>query len=165
MNEAQSLTVEIDVVRVCAQAGRGASSYYSTPLSRTPIWSSLKMFVPRAVRLKGVKETQRPKLPKSQAKPPPSKDETNSKDALVEAMGETSMNSPAPQQDTTRGPRFTSKPVTPDYIAQLAAGIELIFTDYAHQEEERSKWLKDHYRVVDGEENCKPSTERRLHSY
>ena len=42
----------------------------------------------------------------------------------------------------------------PEYIAQRAAGIELIFTDYAHQEQERLKWLQDRYRVVDGEENC-----------
>ena len=108
------------------------------------------MFVPRAVRLKGVKETQRPKVAKQLPDPPSGKDETNSKDALVEAMGETSMNSPAPQQDTAsdaqapaRGPRFTTKPVTPEYIAQLAAGIELIFTDYAHQAAERSRWLHD----------------------
>lgn len=119
------------------------------------------MFVPRAVRLKGVKEPPRPKLSKPSEKSQASKDDTNSKDALVEAMGETSMNSPAPLQDTmsdapapVRGPRFTTKPVTPEFIAQLAAGIELIFTDYAHQEEERSRWLKDRYRVVDGEENC-----------
>ncbi|KAJ4335141.1 hypothetical protein N0V95_008983 [Ascochyta clinopodiicola] len=75
-------------------------------------------------------------------------------------MGETSMNSPAPQQDTAsgaaapaRGPRFTTRPVTPEYIAQLAAGIELIFTDYAHQEEERSRWLKNRYRAIDGEKD------------
>ncbi|KAF2624153.1 hypothetical protein BU25DRAFT_162395 [Macroventuria anomochaeta] len=118
------------------------------------------MFVPRAVRLKGVKESQRPKISKPQTIPQSRKDETNRKDALVEAMGETSMNSPAPPHDTasdaaapTRGPRFTTKPVTPEYVAQLAAGIELIFTDYAHQEEERSRWLKDRYRVVDGEKD------------
>ena len=75
-------------------------------------------------------------------------------------MVETSMNSPAPQQDTasdtpalTRGPRFTTKPVTPEYIAQLAAGIQLIFTDYAHQEKSRASWLKERYREIDGEQN------------
>lgn len=120
------------------------------------------MFVPRAVRLKGVKEPPRPKLAKPAGTAQASKDDTNSKDALVDAMGDTSMNSPAPQQDLTldapaptRGPRFTTKPVTPEYIAQIAAGIELIFTDYAHQEEERSTWLTNRYRVIDGEENCK----------
>ncbi|KAH6618879.1 hypothetical protein C7974DRAFT_38794 [Boeremia exigua] len=118
------------------------------------------MFVPRAVRLKGVKEPQRPKVAKSPVTPSLSKNEANSKDALVQAMGETGMNSPAPQQNIasdvpapTRGPRFTTKPVTADYVAQLAAGIELIFTDYAHQEEQRSRWLRDRYRVVDGEKD------------
>lgn len=119
------------------------------------------MFVPRVVRLKGVKESQRPKLKRTLVKAPSGKDEVDSKDALVQAMGETSMNSPGPQQEQTheeaptRGPRFTTKPVTPEYIAQLAAGIELIFTDYAHQEKERSKWLKDRYRMVGDERNCR----------
>ena len=54
----------------------------------------------------------------------------------------------------TRGPRFTTKPVTPEYIAQLAAGIQLIFTDYAHQEKSRASWLKERYREIDGEQNC-----------
>ena len=119
------------------------------------------MFVPRAVRLKGVKEAPRPKAAKPSTNQQASKDATNSKDALVEAMGETSMNSSAPQQDTasdtpalTRGPRFTTKPVTPEYIAQLAAGIQLIFTDYAHQEKSRASWLKERYREIDGEQNC-----------
>lgn len=122
--------------------------------------ATLKMFVPRAVRLKGVKEPQRPKVVKRPGIPQASTHEANSKDALVQAMDETSMNSPA-QHDTasdvtapTRGPRFTIKPITPEYIAQLAAGIELIFTDYAHQEEGRSKWLRDRYRLVDGADNC-----------
>lgn len=119
------------------------------------------MFVPRAVRLKGVKEPPRSRLSKPSAETQTSKDDTNSRDGLVEAMGDTSMNSPTPQRDVasdvpapSRGPRFTTKPVTPEYIAQLAAGIELIFTDYAHQEEERSRWLKNRYREVDGEKKC-----------
>lgn len=119
------------------------------------------MFVPRVVRLKGVKESRRPKLKRPLANEPPGRDEVDSKDALVEAMGETSMNSPGLQQEQTyqeaptRGPRFTTKPITPEFIAQLAAGIELIFTDYAHQEKEGSKWLKNRYRVVDNESKCR----------
>lgn len=119
------------------------------------------MFVPRAVRLKGVKEPPRPRLLKPSAKSQTSKDDTNSRAGLVEATGDASMDSPPPQRDVasdapapSRGPRFTTKPVTPEYISQLAAGIELIFTDYAHQEEERSRWLKNRCRVVDGDENC-----------
>ncbi|KAG9205333.1 hypothetical protein G6514_008912 [Epicoccum nigrum] len=132
------------------------------------------MFVPRAVRLKGVKEAQRPKAAKPSTNQQASKDATttNSKDALVQAMGMTSMNSPAPQQDTashtaapTRGPRFITRPVTPEYMAQLATGIELIFTDYAHQEESRANWLKERYREVDGEQNYIHLTAILSHSY
>jgi hypothetical protein len=114
------------------------------------------MFVPRALRLKGVKEKPRPKS----VKPPTHNTESNRDDELVEAMQKTSTTSPDRQLEQIDpkaikpGPRFTTKPVTPEYIAQLAAGIELIFTDYAHQEERRAKWLQEHYRTVDGEGNC-----------
>jgi hypothetical protein len=104
---------------------------------------AFKMFVPRAVRLKGVKEPPRPRLSKPPAESQISKDDTNSRDGLVEAMGDASMDSPTPQQG-----------VASEYISQLAAGIELIFTDYAHQEEDRSRWLKNRYRLVDGDANC-----------
>lgn len=119
------------------------------------------MFVPRALRLKGVHETQRPKPAKPPSEPLAGKHELSADDALVEAMGKTSTTSPAPQEEhidpkaIKHGPRFTTKPVTPEYIAQLAAGIELIFTDYAHQDEKRAKWLQDHYRAVGEEEKCK----------
>ncbi|KAF2131186.1 hypothetical protein P153DRAFT_288057 [Dothidotthia symphoricarpi CBS 119687] len=118
------------------------------------------MFVPRAVRLKGVRE-QRPKPPATPSlKPPAENTRASSEDVLVEAMRRTRTTtySPAPQQEvkdstaSKRGPRFTVKPVTPEYIAQLAAGIELIFTDYAHQEEKRQQWLEERHRVVDGEQ-------------
>jgi hypothetical protein len=71
-----------------------------------------------------------------------------------------STDSPASQPEhidpgvVTRGPRFTIKQITPQYIAQLAVGIDLIFSDYAHQEEGRSKWLEQRYRTLDGEERC-----------
>lgn len=120
------------------------------------------MFVPRALRLKGVREPQRPQAAKTPAEPPADRMEISSQDALVEAMERTRTDtaSPAPPHEhinpkaTNRGPRFTSKPVTPEYLAQLAAGIELIFTDYAHQEKTRAKWLQSRYRTVDGEDNC-----------
>jgi hypothetical protein len=113
------------------------------------------MFVPRALRLKGVRE----------AKPKPSKPlkdvtERNKDDALVHAMQGISTNSPTLQEDhieprtVTRGPRFTVKPVTPEYLAQLAAGVELIFSDYAHQEEVRANWLHQRYRTVNEKEKC-----------
>jgi hypothetical protein len=160
--EVASSKVEIDVAytKSVRHPTRTVTPANICPFSRhSP--AILTMFVPRAVRLKGVKEAPRPKAAKPSTNQQASKDVTNSKDALVEAMGETSMNSPAPQQDTasdapapTRGPRFTTKPVTAEYIAQLAAGIQLIFTDYAHQEESRASWLKERYREIDGEENC-----------
>lgn len=116
------------------------------------------MFVPRALRLKGVRESQRPKL----SKPPPAdKSERSKDDALVDAMQGISTNSPTPQEEqidpklvVTRGPRFTVKPITPEYVAQLAAGVELVFSDYAHQEQARAKWLQQRYRTVAGEEKC-----------
>lgn len=139
-------------------------------LANSSISTALQMFVPRAVRLKGVQE-QRPKSAKPQAtpslKPPTGNDRASSEDVLVEAMRKTrtTTKSPAPQPEAkdnttrTRGPRFIVKPVTPEYVAQLAAGVELIFTDYAHQEEKRQQWLEERYRVVDGESGCaSPST-------
>ncbi|KAI0585858.1 hypothetical protein TUN199_04762 [Pyrenophora tritici-repentis] len=116
------------------------------------------MFVPRALRLKGVHEKSRPKTIKSPSKDPADIAEADHDDALVKAMQKTSTSSPPPQVDSIdpkqpkAGPRYTTKQVTPEYLAQLAAGIELIFTDYAHQEEQRAKWLHDHYRTVDGED-------------
>ncbi|EUC43197.1 hypothetical protein COCMIDRAFT_38804 [Bipolaris oryzae ATCC 44560] len=113
------------------------------------------MFVPRALRLKGVREKPRPNT----SNPSVSNAETDRDEALVKAMQNTRTTSLTPQPEeqvdqkaAKSGPRFTVKPVTPEYIAQLAAGIELIFTDYAHQEEERAQWLRDRYRTVDGEE-------------
>lgn len=115
------------------------------------------MFVPRALRLKGFREAPRKKPPK----PPPADHSESSKDAaLVDAMQGISTNSPTPQEEqidptaVSRGPRFTVKPVTPEYLAQLVAGVELIFSDYAHHEEVRAAWLQERYRTVDGEEKC-----------
>ncbi|KAH7361179.1 hypothetical protein BKA66DRAFT_425880 [Pyrenochaeta sp. MPI-SDFR-AT-0127] len=116
------------------------------------------MFVPRALRLKGVRELPRLKAAKAPTEPPADPMDTSNEDALVEAMEKTSTTSPGPQSEyidpkaVKRGPRFTTKPVTSEYVAQLAAGIELIFTDYALQEQTRAKWLQDHYRTVDGKE-------------
>lgn len=118
---------------------------------------STTMFVPRALRLKGVREKPRPNT----SNPPANNAQSDHEEALVEAMQKTSTNSPTYQPEEQiepkpikSGPRFTTRPVTAEYIAQLAAGIELIFTDYAHHEEERAKWLQDRYRTVDGEGKC-----------
>jgi hypothetical protein len=114
------------------------------------------MFVPRALRLKGVRETRKPPRPK----PPPAESESSEDDTLVDAMQGISTNSPTPQQEhvdpkvVTRGPKFTVKQITPEYLAQLVAGVELIFSDYAHHEQLRAGWLQQRYRTVDGEDKC-----------
>ncbi|KAF2036414.1 hypothetical protein EK21DRAFT_106516 [Setomelanomma holmii] len=112
------------------------------------------MFVPRALRLKGVREPQRPRP----ANLPQVVETSISKDdALVDAMEGISTNSPEPRNEPSdpkavaRGPRFTVKPITAEYLAQLVAGMELIFSDYAHQEDGRAKWLQQRYRTVDEE--------------
>lgn len=118
------------------------------------------MFVPRALRLKGVREPPRLKAPQAAPGSHANDGGHDSEYALVAAMEKTSTTSPAAQQDAIepiapkKGPRFTTGPITPEYLAQLAAGMELIFTDYAHQEHARVKWLQDHYRTVDGDEKC-----------
>ncbi|KAF2689354.1 hypothetical protein K458DRAFT_384005 [Lentithecium fluviatile CBS 122367] len=115
------------------------------------------MFVPRALRLKGVKESQKSKK-EQPAQVAAQGAEISSEDALVTAMQQTSTTSPATLNEqvdpksVTRGPRFTTTPITPEYIAQLTAGIELIFTDYAHQNLASAKWLRERYRTVNGEE-------------
>ena len=120
----------------------------------------LTMFVPRALRLKGVRELERPKTAKASPELQPDGTDTGSEDAFAEAMEKTRTTSPTPQPEhidpkaSNPGPRFTTKPITPEYIAQVASGIRLIFTDYAHQEKQRSKWLGDRYRTVDGMDKC-----------
>ena len=97
----------------------------------------LPPFIPRALRLKGIKESQTRKS--KQVEPLPTPD-------LVGAA-------PAPQQDC-RVSQIDSAPAKQGYIAQLAAGVDLIFTDYAHQAPDSAKWLGDRYRTVDSEEKC-----------
>lgn len=119
------------------------------------------MFVPRALRLKGIKESQKRKQQEiGRAESAADTNAIKNEELLVESMDKISTTSPAPQPDEidhqsiTRGPRFTETPVTPESIAQLGAGVELIFTDYAHQHPESAKWLREHYRTIDGEDNC-----------
>lgn len=60
------------------------------------------------------------------------------------------------------GSRFAALPITPEFLAQLITGMEMIFSDYAHQHGSAANWLKARHRTVDGEQNCKkyytPST-------
>lgn len=118
------------------------------------------MFVPRALRLKGVKENQRRK-PTQPVESTGS--ETASEDALVNAMqnATTDLAAPSPavlSEDHMEGVKVSKKPkqdatkASPEYLAQLVAGVELIFTDHAHQDRDGSKWLEERYRAVDGGE-------------
>jgi hypothetical protein len=99
------------------------------------------MFVPRALRLKGVKEANKTSKPAAENRSKPAGDD----DVVTAAI----------QKASVRGPKSTPVDVMPEYLAQLAAGIELIFTDYAHQHAESAKWLQEFYRTVDGKDQCK----------
>jgi hypothetical protein len=107
------------------------------------------MFVPRALRLKGVKEQERPQKERpakkrriaTDASEVTETDDSNTKasDASVKRPEET---------------RSTAPAVKPDYLAQLVSGVELLFTDYAHQDPDGAEWLLRHYRDVEGQPKC-----------
>ncbi|KAF1830471.1 hypothetical protein BDW02DRAFT_507469 [Decorospora gaudefroyi] len=111
------------------------------------------MFVPRVLRLKGLREKARPGTAKPAPKPVADRAQAHPDDAPVEARQQTSTNAPAHESEQheakviTKSPRFSAL-----YVAELAAGMELIFSVYAHQEEQRVQWLQRHYRTVDGGE-------------
>ncbi|KAF2277666.1 uncharacterized protein EI97DRAFT_375139 [Westerdykella ornata] len=108
------------------------------------------MFVPRVLRLKGTNEKAReatrrpPRTPVTEfaAQPDQNADSPSSAGPL-----ETEAES---HQAKTK--QSTEPASSPEYLAQLIAGIELIFTDYAHQDPESVQWLQERYRVVEGEE-------------
>lgn len=115
------------------------------------------MFVPRAVRLKGIKEPQ--KASKTRAEPPKQEADIEGVTAALKITS-TFHTSPQPEhidsQKAFTGPRFTAPKVDEDYLEKLLCGIQLLFTDYAHQCEDGKRWLETHYRVVDGEDQCRP---------
>ncbi|KAF2712706.1 hypothetical protein K504DRAFT_531763 [Pleomassaria siparia CBS 279.74] len=120
------------------------------------------MFVPRALRLKGVREPERSRKPpvkKSHIKPNTEPETESSIDEVITAMRRTSTSHstlPPPEQiESTKafsGPRYTAPTIPSDYLGKLFCGIELLFTDHAHQHKDGSRWLEKHYRVADGEE-------------
>lgn len=121
----------------------------------------MAMFVPRALRLKGINEARTQKPARKRQADTSIANTTAGENYLPKETTPTiSPSSPAKEQDRfdqkviSRGPSFASTPVTPDYIAQLAAGVELIFTDYALQYPESSTWLRERYRTVGGEKYC-----------
>ncbi|ORY00375.1 hypothetical protein BCR34DRAFT_606275 [Clohesyomyces aquaticus] len=130
-------------------------------------------FVPRALRLKGVREPANPPRkrppPKvrscpedrlctfveqnevtSSAAPPTSDEDQQSlalafRDKTTEADTSNSQDQIRPRSDTAHGSKHTEASVTEDYLAQIVCGVDLLFTDYAIQSRKGSKWLKDHY--------------------
>ncbi len=117
------------------------------------------MFIPRALRLKGIREPPRPKSKSAKKVSQSSPSKAHASNEIVvteEPPGESTDISPHLDEPKIVKPdsRFTSKNVTSEYIAEVAAGIELIFTDYAHQESERAKWLQDHHRNIDEGDKC-----------
>lgn len=114
------------------------------------------MFVPRSLRLKGVKEP--PKKEPEQRGEASTSSNANVETPNVATQINSTFLQPGDQtkgpENTTKGPKFTIPLATPEYLAQLAAGVELIFTDYAHQHPEHANWLRERYRTVEGEENC-----------
>jgi hypothetical protein len=110
------------------------------------------MFVPRALRSKGVRERDRNKSerPIKKARAEAATAESKSSDAAPvpgQSNTDTNLKKPAPKLSTTTT-------VTPEYLSYLVCGIELLFTDYAHQDETTSQWLQAHYREVEGESKC-----------
>ncbi|PSN69039.1 hypothetical protein BS50DRAFT_675278 [Corynespora cassiicola Philippines] len=49
--------------------------------------------------------------------------------------------------------QLSASGMSSDYLAQVAVGIELLFTDFALQDEKNAAWLASLYRVVEGEMN------------
>lgn len=118
------------------------------------------MFIPRALRLKSVKEAQKRKPHKTAAASRPDED------ALEQAIPKTNTDAVAAstttsyqekQNDKRLDAKSSKSPhstVSAEYLAQLAAGVELIFTDYAHQDTESAQWLQYRYRTIDAGEKC-----------
>ena len=54
----------------------------------------------------------------------------------------------------TKRPRIQSLDIDDEYLEQLVCGIELVFTDYAHQDDEGRAWLKKYGRILHGNSGC-----------
>lgn len=117
------------------------------------------MFVPRALRLKGGKEQKKtPNAPP--ARRPPVKEANQALEATSPPPNSDNKSS-AHELKPKSGPQFTNPTVTPEYLGWLLCGIELIFTDYAHQDTDGAAWLEKHSRDVDGQSKC---TRNRSHA-
>ncbi|KAF1977658.1 hypothetical protein BU23DRAFT_550337 [Bimuria novae-zelandiae CBS 107.79] len=120
------------------------------------------MFVPRALRLKGVKETlkRKPGKPQGSRTTDASSPSDNPPEEAIQKTNDTSAaltsTSPSEENRDEQAGAKTSRPATPsaspEYLAQLLAGIELLFTDYAHQNSSSVQWLQSHYRTLSTQE-------------
>lgn len=54
----------------------------------------------------------------------------------------------------TKRPRIQSLDIDDEYLEQLVCGIELVFTDYAYQDDEGGAWLKKYGRILHGDSGC-----------
>ena len=54
----------------------------------------------------------------------------------------------------TKRPRIQSLDIDDEYLEQLVCGIELVFTDYAHQDDEGRAWLNKYGRMLHGDGGC-----------
>jgi hypothetical protein len=110
------------------------------------------MFVPRAVRLKGMREADRNKSerPTKRVRIENGPEQLKTSDAAARSTpqeADINLNRPVNKESAP-------KTATPEYLGKLVCGIELLFTDYAHQDKASADWLKSHYREVEGESGC-----------
>lgn len=126
------------------------SSALSTP-NTSLLRHSQPMFVPRALRLRGVKEAK-----KDDGEPPAKKRRI----APLATKNPNTGNATTSAKQSKRGsmePSTTSSSFNAEYLGFLTAGVELIFTDYAMQSEEGDAWLRKHYRNLDGTPGVAPA--------
>ena len=115
------------------------------------------MFIPRAVRLKNTTSTGRKST--AHTKPTNKNARNPGLESGAASSGIDSKHAPPVDDHKDTNPTIAKSPSLPtlklDYVGQLLHGVELIFTDYAHQDPSGANWLETHYRVIDGEERCK----------
>ncbi|KAF2199663.1 hypothetical protein GQ43DRAFT_419774 [Delitschia confertaspora ATCC 74209] len=132
------------------------------------------MFVPRVLLNRGFKQQQKKKRPPSDDAPsevPPAK---KAHTENVQPSASTEVHTPNASKGTAaatpaqhseigpaaqphdaikpRGSRFTVPEITDEYLEKIVCGLELIFSDYALQDELHYSWLESHHRTVDRED-------------
>lgn len=122
------------------------------------------MFVPRAVRLKGVREPDRTKIERPRKKARVQSELDDSASIKIPDAAPASTEKEVDTNVTKSVDKVAShKSTSPEYLGKLLSGVELLFTDYAHQDKAGADWLKGHYRDVEGESNCELLSLPSLH--